>query len=464
MPLCGHMLPVISLRKTYADVCHDAYRKFKDRSMVGMYNMKKPILLVRDPDLVKVILQTSFTSFHQNGIKVDTEMDPLLAKNPFFTYGEEWSTGRKRLTYAFSSMRLKILFETVNRVCGKFQNYLNKKIQKASSYEVELKDLFSRYTGEVVANAGFGLEGFCFEDQEHPSSFQKIGREIFEPSLKLGLVQILVFFLPMLSKLLRISFVPKHIHNFFMNVVKDVLRTRRSETAPRNDFFQLMMELEKQEGQELDELTLTSHALSFFVDGYETSSIVLSFIGYQLSVNADIQQKLRDEVCTVLEKHDGALTYEGLKEMTYMDQVINESQRCIPALGVLQKICTTGHDLQGFDGLTVHVEPGTEVLVPIYGLHSDPKYWTDPETFDPERFSEEQKKGIKKYTFLPFGEGPRMCVGMRMALLQIKACVAVLLKNYKLSLSPKTKLPLKLSGQHFLSTPVGGLWVNIERL
>lgn len=464
LPYFGHTLPVITMRKNYGMVCDDIYKKFKDRSMVGLYNMRRPVLLLREPELIKTVLQTGFTNYHENGLKIDPELDPLLAKNPFFVYGDAWATGRKRLTYAFSSMRLKILFDTVHRVCGKLQNYLDKKLSQTGVFETELKELFSRYTGEVVANAGLGLEGFCFEDPQHPMSFQKIGSDVFKPTVKTGIQQAIVFFMPMLSKVLRVRFLPKYVHNFFVNVVKDVLKTRRSEATPRNDFFQLMIDMEKQQGEELDEMTLAAHALSFFVDGFETSSITLSFAGYQLAVHQDVQQKLREEIVSVLAKHNGELTYESLKEMTYMEQVISESQRLNPVLGILEKLCTNENELRGSDGMTIRVEPGTGIIIPLFGLHRDPKYWTDPETFDPERFNEERKKNITKYTFLPFGEGPRFCVGMRMAMLQMKACLAVLLKHYKLTLSPKTRLPLKLSGTNFLSAPIGGLWVNVEKL
>ncbi|EFN80195.1 Probable cytochrome P450 308a1, partial [Harpegnathos saltator] len=93
---------------------------------------------------------------------VNPELDPLLANNPFFTYGEKWVIGRKRLTYAFSSMRLKILLENVKQVCQQFEDFIDRRLNKTEQVEMELKDLFARYTTQVVASAGFGVNGFCF--------------------------------------------------------------------------------------------------------------------------------------------------------------------------------------------------------------------------------------------------------------------------------------------------------------
>lgn len=147
-----------------------------------------------------------------------------------------------------------------------------------------------------------------------------------------------------------------------------------------------------------------------------------------------------------------------------MSQVISESQRCHAALGFMHKVCTEEFELQGSDGLTYRAKPGTDIFLSVHGLHNDPNYWVDPEVFDPERFSDERRQTIEKMVYLPFGEGPRICVGMRMGLLQVKACFATLLRNYKLELSPKMQLPLKMSPHYFLTHPHGGAWVYISKL
>ncbi|KAK2581941.1 hypothetical protein KPH14_002389 [Odynerus spinipes] len=225
-----------------------------------------------------------------------------------------------------------------------------------------------------------------------------------------------------------------------------------------------MVDLEKSEGEKFDEETLTGHALSFFVDGYETSSTTLSFITFELSRNPDIQDKVRQEIQRVLAKHNGEITYESLKEMTYLDQVICESQRLNTILNQMSKICTSTCELRGNDGLTCRVEPGTKIIVPVYDLQRDPKYWPDPETFDPDRWSDERKTTVNKFCYLPFGEGPRICVGMRMALLQTKAGLVTLLRRYKIERNPKTAYPLKINLFGILSAPEDGLWTYLKRL
>ncbi|XP_072761864.1 cytochrome P450 6a2-like [Anoplolepis gracilipes] len=464
LPGFGNMLRVFSMQMTLAECFRKIYRDNMNRSMIGFYKFTSPSLIVFEPELVKKVLQTNFASFSKNLIDMDPALDPLLSHNPFVNTGDKWLAGRKRLTYAFSSMRLKILLESVKSVCTVLDNYVDNKLSKVGKIEVELKDLFSRYTAQVVAAAAFGVDGFCFDDEKKDISFRKTGQAIFKPSTRNKIMFALLFLVPWLNKIVKMSFVPKHVDHFFRTLVADLMEQRRKDGIPRNDFLHLMTELERIEGDKFDVELLASLAMSFFFDGYETSSTVMSSVGFQLASHPKVQEKLREEVMTVLDKYDGAITYEGLKEMTYMDQVLNESQRLMPAGPILFKQCTEECELRGSDGLVCRVKPGTEVFIPVFALQEDPRFWKDPEVFDPERFGPDRKYSIEKFVFLPFGEGPRICVGMRMALIQMKAGLAAILRKYSLELSPKTQVPLKMIPGTILPTPKGGLWVFLQRL
>jgi len=343
------------------------------------------------------------------------------------------------------------------------ENYVDNKLNKIDKVELELKDLCSKYTTQVAAAAGFGVDGFCFDDEKADRSFRKIGKQVLEPSIRNAMIFMLVFIIPPLNKILKMSIVPKHIDRFFRTLVADLMQQRRKEKIPRNDFLHLMAELERISDEKFDLEMLTSNIITFFLDSYGTSSTAMSFVGFQLASHPKVQEKLRKEVMTVLDKYDGMITYEGLKEMTYMDQVLNESMRVVPVLGALIKRCTEECELRGSDGVVCRVEPGTEILISTEALHKDPRYWKDPEVFDPERFSPENKHNIEKFTFLPFSEGPRNCVGMRMAQLQIKAGLAAILRKYSLELSPRTQVPLKMILTN-LASAKGGLWVFFRQL
>ena len=464
VPGFGHMWPMILLRENFPELCQRLYNSAPGLSMVGFYHMRTPALLIRDPDLAKIILVTKFSSFHENQIKLDPHLDPLLSTHPFFNNGDAWKNSRVRITNAFSSRKLKILLNSVNGVCFKMSDYLSKKVSAQRFTELELKDLFSRYTAEVVANAIFGVEGHSFDETSNPRSFSEMGKVVFDSNILNGITQNLVFFLPELAKTFKVSLIPQSMDSFFRKIMKEVIESRIKKEHIRNDFLQLMIDQEKIDIERFNDSAIVSHAASFFLDVYETSSITLSFLAFLIAHNPEVQEKARKEIKKVLSKFDGVLCYEALQEMTYMEQVLNESMRLYPAAGSLMKICTEEYQLTGADGISCNVKPGTIIVIPTGAYHVDPLYWLNPEKFDPERFNEEEKRNRNKFTFLPFGEGPRICVGMRMAVMQIKAAMATILENYSLEVSSKTQIPLKRDPKTLMATAVGGLWIYVKQL
>ncbi|XP_066597508.1 cytochrome P450 6j1-like [Prorops nasuta] len=465
LPVVGNILPLIRQTQNLFTLITELYKKNENSTMVGLLHMMRPAIILRDPELVKTVMQVEFQNFNQNHFVISMDNDPLFNKNPFFSIGESWITGRKRLTYAFSSMRLKILVESIRAVSHKLDAYIFKQLKGQNRLEVELKDLFARFTLEAIASAGFGLEGFSFDDEKHPGSLIEMSAKVFEATPLGNIKFLLMMALPNFSKTVGISFLTGDVDRYFRSLVKEIIRVRKGETVPRKDFFQLMTDFEKAEGDRIDIETMTAYVLSFLVDGNETSSTTMSFVGFLLAQHPDVQERVRKEVKSVLSKHDNTISYDSLKELNYMDQAINESMRLYPAVGVLAKVCTKDTQLRGRDGLICDIERGTQIIIPVDGLQNDAMYWKDPEVFDPERFSKENSKDITKYTFLPFGEGPRQCVGMRMAQMQMKAALTAVLNKYSLELSPRTRLPLTMDPyQGIVPTPLGGIWVYIKPL
>lgn len=468
LPGLGNVYPALLMQKYLADMYQEFYERMSEHSMVGFYDAMTPALLIRDPELVKSVLQINFWNFDKNGLIADSENDLLLAKNPFSLTGDKWKVARQQLSMAFTTNKLKFMYQSIEEICHKLAKYLDRKIEQGNGEaEIELKELMSRFTADVVASTGFGIDDKSFEDEG--GIFTNIGKMIFEPSLSKGIKQFIGMFAPSIGKFFDTAIIPRKIENLFEKTVKEVIEHRKKLDVKRNDFLQLMIALRESKGssgrpaEDLSDHTVTAHATGFFFDGYETTSITMSFAGYYLAVHPEVQDKLREEISTTLKLH-GGMTYEALQEMRYLENVCLETARLYPALGTLYKVCTKKTKLEGPDGITCEVEPGTPVMISVSGLHRDPKYWPDPEKFDPDRFTEENKRTRAKFTYLSFGDGPRICIGMRMALLQMKAVLATIVNKYNIELSPKTKEPIKLSPYHFLASAVGGIWVKLKPL
>ncbi|CAO2630644.1 Cytochrome P450 3A31 [Lemmus lemmus] len=131
--------------------------------------------------------------------------------------------------------------------------------------------------------------------------------------------------------------------------------------------------------------------------------------------------------------------------MEYLDMVLNEILRLYPIGFRIDRVCKQDVDVDG-----VLVPKGSVVMIPVYALHHDPQYWPEPEEFHPERFSKENKGSINPYVYMPFGNGPRNCIGMRFALMSMKLALTKVLQNFSFQPCKETQIPMKLSQKPML--------------
>lgn len=140
--------------------------------------------------------------------------------------------------------------------------------------------------------------------------------------------------------------------------------------------------------------------------------------------------------------------------------MLSETLRMYPPLTTLTRRCTKDYTLRDTD---IIIEKGTSVLISTLGLHMDPEHFPNPEIFDPERFSEENKKNIRPFTYIPFGDGPRNCIGLRFGVMQSKIGIATIIKNFNLTVASKCK-PVELDPYMFLLKSINPVKLQAERI
>lgn len=173
----------------------------------------------------------------------------------------------------------------------------------------------------------------------------------------------------------------------------------------------------------------------------------------------EIQQRLYDEIIETNEQLDGKpVTFEALQKMKYMDMVISEVMRKWPVGTLMDRAVSKQYLMEESDGTKVLLQPNNIIWIPVYAIHHDEKYYPQPNVFDPERFSDENKKNIPQFAYLPFGSGPRACIASRFALLQLKAVIFNILLEFNIETTAKTPVPLILRGGTNALDPVGGFY------
>lgn len=179
--------------------------------------------------------------------------------------------------------------------------------------------------------------------------------------------------------------------------------------------------------------------------------------------NPDIQERLIEEIDSTNRTLNGThVTYEELSKMKYMDMVLNEVLRLYPPFVLNDRLCTKDFKLE--DGKTaMEFVKGDQLWIPVHCYHHDQDYWSEPDKFDPERFSEENKSNINPAHYIPFGMGPRQCIANRFSLLEGKVAFYYLLKDFTINVSAKTEIPMRIRSTHFIQAPAEGLHLTLKK-
>ncbi|XP_049963569.1 cytochrome P450 6k1-like [Schistocerca serialis cubense] len=452
-------------------IISDAYRQFKGKRFGGIYIVTQPTLVTVDPDFIRDVLVKDFGTFHDRGIRVD-ENEPL-GKHLFLLGGSKWRRLRVKLTPTFTSGKMKMMFQTM-AACGREMAEVLQGPADAGEV-VEMREVAARYATDVIASVAFGIEVDCQRNPDDP--FRQWGRRVFEANVLATINFLISAINPKLLTTFRIRSNASAVSQYFRGMVRDTVKHREDNGITRNDFMHLLIQLKNKgsidsdksvnhkENEEEDNWRLSiddiaAQAFVFFIAGFETSSSTVSFALHELAFNPDIQSRVQEEIDAVLKDNKGEVTYEAVNSMHYLDKVVAETLRKYPPAPVLSRESNAEYQLPDSD---IILEKGTKVFVPMYGLHHDPEYFPDPERFDPERFSEEQKAQRHPYVYLPFGEGPRICIGMRFGLLQTKVALTYLLSRFSFEPSEKSVHHLTFEPRSFILMPKGGIQLRMKK-
>ncbi|XP_074035463.1 cytochrome P450 9e2-like isoform X1 [Leptinotarsa decemlineata] len=475
-------------KESFLDMFVRCYNQFPDSRYHGIYQFLQPGLMIKDLDLLKQITVKEFDHFMDHRSIISEDVDPLWAKNLLALTGQKWRDMRPILSPSFTSSKMRSIFVLISKCAEDFADHFLKKDEEM--IEMEMKDTFTRFANDVIASAAFGVKVDSLGEPNN--EFYLRGKELTSMGKFWKRMKIMGFLLiPKVLKLLRITFIGDKEGRFFRELVNDTIKTREENNIIRPDMIHLLMEArkgiqQKEENigvdtgfatveesnigkghtKEITNTDITAQALIFFFAGFDSVSSLMCFMSYELALNPDIQIKLRNEIEETLVACEGKITYEALLKMKYMDMVVSESLRKWPSLITTDRVCTKPYIIEAAspDEKPLHIEKNTLVVISIIGIHLDPKYYPEPLRFDPERFSEENKGNINPSAYMPFGAGPRNCIGSRFGLLEIKTVFFHILSHFELIPTEKTPIPLKLTKKTFNLGAEGGFWLGLKRL
>ncbi|XP_054161002.1 uncharacterized protein LOC128959081 [Oppia nitens] len=448
----------------------------------GGFDGNTPLLVVTQSELIKDVLVKDFNIFIDRA--KNQRNHPILSRHLVRETGDDWKRIRSIVSPTFSSGKMKKMYPTIKQCLNNFVDALE--VYARESRDVNVKILYGNYTMDVIATCAFATKTNSYNEPNNP--FMINAQKIFKPNIW-RFVALQVLPKPILQMLNIKHLADESANQFFFGITKRIIKERSNSNKKYNDFMELLINAQKSvtnhnnnkddiqydesdaneahhvnEGEEekaverkvlssvdkyITEEEMMAQAWVFFVAGYETTATTLTFATYELALNPDIQEKLYDEVITAIDAK-GDIDYDLLSRLPYLDAVISETLRLHPPAVVLSRLASQDYKL-GNTGITI--KKGQRVEIPIYAVHHSEEYYDQPFSFIPDRFLPENRHKVKPYTYIPFGAGPRNCIGMRFALMEAKLCLAQVVKRYRFVRSPQTDIPLILQNSQALNSP-----------
>lgn len=442
--------------------------------IAGYYFGRYPAVIVNDLDMIQKILVTDNPSFC-NRYQI---LPPkgVFVNSIFFAKNDHWKMMRYLLSPTFSNGQLKQVVPLIQKVIMNAKNNFGELADQEQEFDITT--VVGRFTLDVISTTAFGVE---IDSQKNPncplvkSCLKFVKFNIFSSLIPLSFICRPLWYL---VDFLRFPGTLENKLDYLVSFCQDTIKFRKTDkTANRRDMMQLMLEARMnnnntsideeesaslkdfvskyQDTQSLTDKEITSNALTFLVGGYETTSSTFAFLIHSLAFNQDAQEKVYKEIMNVIGEE--LPNQDNVRELMYLDMCLSETLRKYPVVTRLNR--EADEDIKVGDWT---IPSYTDVVIPVYSIHNSPEYYPDPEKFIPERFTPEAKGTRHPYTYMPFGKGPRSCLGMRLARLELKMLAASILREFKFTPCSKTEDPIQLTQLFFLRAK-NGVWLNVTR-
>ena len=392
------------------------YTKIHGSTFRFYFGGVKEAIVTTDPVVIQHVLKTNSENYHKSEIQ-KKRMGHFLGKGLLTTEGEAWKTQRRLIQSGFERKQLEVLSSIMQ---DSLADSLRDFDRQARLGPVDIYPLMMKITFAMVGRSLFGAR-LKEEDIDLISTAiltvqEFMVRQTIQPYLNPWFA---------VSGELRRHW---ELRSRAFGVLDEYLQRRRKE-VPGHDLLQILMDARYSDGHGMPDELILSESMQLLVAGHETSSNALSWLLYLLSSRPDCVDRVRQEFDSVL--GDKPLSYSDVAKFEFTTQVISEALRLYPPFWMVDRMALAD-DRAG----DVVIPRGSTVVVFIHGVHHSPQYWENPENFDEERFSKAKEKLHTPFAHLPFGAGPRGCIGGNYAMLQMLMILSVLLRKYDFCLVP----------------------------
>lgn len=387
---------------------HDNFNRLGDIFEIEV-GFKKRIVFTRHAKFIKQVLQKEHKKYQKSSLQT-VDLAKYIGKGLLTSNGEHWRTHRRMVQPAFHKKKLQGLLRIMHSA-------IKKELAKIHPNQFQdVYPLMGDLAFQVVATSLFSRDDI----QKQMTDL----KDITEANQRMLIREMRQPYLNWWYKLSGKINTHLELSKNARTILRKIIAERISENSDRDDLLDMLLKARYEDGSSMSEEQLIDEVLILFAAGHETTANALGFTLYLLAKHPEVQEKAYQEVSGI--DWENNLEMEDFRHLSYVKQCVEEGMRLYPPAYYIDRESIADDEIDGFQ-----IPKNTMLLLAIYELHRDERFWDQPQNYIPERFDPSNKKDFSDYYF-PFGAGPRMCVGNNFAMQEMIITVAELLRNYKL--------------------------------
>lgn len=395
----------------------DRYIRENGNTFCLYLGAREKTILTANAHVIQYILQKRHRNFQKSPLQID-QVAHFIGRGLLTIEGPYWLQQRRLIQPEFHRAKLAGLTDIMLEEVDRYMDELEKRTEV--NHTIDVSRAMMELTFNIVAKALFstGIEKEAInqinQSVNQVQSF--LVRQIRQP------------FLMGWFKLSGEQKKYEDIAGGLKQMILNIIRERKAESGHYNDLLDMLFQARYEDtGQGMDDQQLLAESLILMVAGHETSANALAWTWYLLCQHPDVVEKIRKEIREVLGQEKP--TFETLAKLEYINMVLQESMRLYPPAWITDRVPMEDDACEGFE-----LPKGRVIGLYIYGVHRSSEYWTEPDQFDPLRFTKEEIKKRPPYAYLPFGGGPRLCIGSNFAMMEMKLVIVRMLQRFDLEL------------------------------
>jgi cytochrome P450 len=377
---------------------------------------------INHPDMIRDVLVTNHTKFEKG--RALKQAKNLLGKGLLTSEGAFHLRQRRMIQPAFHRQKIA--------------NYALSMIEFGEKLSVEWQDGEERDISKEMMRLTLNIVGKTLFSANVSDEADEVGKAMTD------LVELFDFLLLPFAELLAKLPLPhsrrfRKAKNTLDTVIYDIINKRRKSGEDKGDLLSmLLLAQDEEDGGQMDDKQIRDECLTLFLAGHETTANALTFTWYLLSQNPEIEAKFHTEIDEVLGNR--IPTPEDYQKLKFTEAILAESMRLFPPAWGNGRLAIQEHEIAGYK-----IPEKSLILMSMYVLHRDERFWKDATEFKPERFLSENaiKEASNKFTYFPFGGGVRRCIGEQFAWMEGVLLLATIGRKWKLKLNPEQKIVMQ---------------------